>query len=88
MLLLLLGLPAVAGATTRYDGDAQAAEGGRLLYRESHWVEPDGGRVVLYRCPGGAAFARKQVGGGSDPEFELVDARDGYREGVRTRQGR
>jgi hypothetical protein len=76
-------------AVQRYEGLAYASSGGTLLYRESHWIKDDGRRLVLYRCPGGSAFARKQVSNGSQaPDFELLDARDGYREGVRTRSGR
>lgn len=75
-------------AIEHYEGLAYAKKGGQLLYRESHWIQDQGGRLVLYRCPDGSAFARKQVkGSGPAPDFELVDARDGYREGVRTRNG-
>ena len=75
-------------AVEHYEGLAYARKGGELLYRESHWIQDQGKRLVLYRCPNGAAFARKQVlDGDIDPDFELVDGRDGYREGVRTRNG-
>ncbi|WP_434988930.1 hypothetical protein [Xanthomonas melonis] len=87
LLLVVLGsLPSGAAAVTRIDADAFDADSGALRYRESHWLLDDGGRLVLYRCPNGQAFARKQVdGGGSAPDFSLSDARDGYREGVRRR---
>ncbi|MBO9737548.1 hypothetical protein J7432_00575 [Xanthomonas axonopodis pv. begoniae] len=89
LLLLVLGsLPLGAAAVTRVDGDAFDGDSGALRYRESHWLLDDGGRLVLYRCPDGRAFARKQVdGGGSSPDFSLIDGRDGYREGVRQRDG-
>ena len=89
LLLLVLGCaPLSAAAVTRVDGDAFDGDSGALRYRESHWLLDDGGRVVLYRCTDGRPFARKQVdGGGSAPNFSLLDGRDGYREGVRQRDG-
>ncbi|CAB3642674.1 hypothetical protein [Achromobacter pestifer] len=72
-----------------YRGIAYGAEDGRERYRESHWVfQADGHetRLVLYQCPDGAPFARKWVRGRVDdpaPNFDLIDQRDGYREGVR-----
>lgn len=79
-----------AAAIERHDGQAFDPGSGQLLYRETHWrYERDGApaRLVLYRCPDGAAFARKQLRYGRvpmAPDFDFVDARDGYREGVRT----
>ncbi|WCE03791.1 hypothetical protein [Pseudoxanthomonas sp. JBR18] len=74
--------PAVPGVT-HYEGKAYAASG-RMLYTESHWIGEGGQRTVLYRCPNGQPFARKRVSDGSAaPDFELVDARSRYREGVR-----
>jgi hypothetical protein len=90
--LLLAAAPAVA-AQVRYEGTAYAASGTKVLYRETHWLYRDGGagaRLVLYRCPDGRAFARKtmrDVPNAVAPDFEFVDARLGYREGVRTRGG-
>jgi len=73
---------------------AQAANGGQLLYREQHLLRSEGQRplerLVLYRCPGGAVFARKRVdyaASAQAPAFELVDARSGYREGLRRKGG-
>lgn len=68
--------------------DVFAADGTRLLYRESHYVLPGDRpqRWVLYRCPDGRAFARKQVQATPSPmapSFALLDGRDGYAEGVR-----
>ncbi|MBB4129360.1 hypothetical protein [Xanthomonas sp. 3075] len=88
LLLVLGGVPLGAAAVTRVDADAFDADSGALRYRESHWLLDDGGRLVLYRCPDGRPFARKQVdGGGSSPNFSLIDGRDGYRQGVRQRGG-
>ena len=68
---------------------AQAPGGGALLYREQHLLRSRDGRplerLVLYRCPGGRAFARKRVdyaASATAPDFALEDARFGYREGL------
>lgn len=92
--LAAIGLSAAGVAGQYYQGDAYAADHGRLLYREAHWLYSDGGvehRLVLYSCPGGDAFVRKRVDtapGAATPDVELFDARRGYREGVRTLDGR
>ncbi len=79
---------APARAVEYYEGLAYAKKSGELLYRESHWIQSDGRRLVLYACPGGQPFARKTVGSAAvSPDFEFIDARAGYREGVRTRDG-
>lgn len=89
----MLACPLLAAAADRYDGLAYAPRSGALVYRETHWRYVDKGvatRLVVYRCPGGEAFARKQVfdrRNSATPDFELFDARDGYREGVRTVAG-
>jgi hypothetical protein len=86
-LILVAGAASAAPGITHYEGVAYAASGS-VLYTESHWVGEDGQRTVLYRCPGGQPFARKQVADGSAaPDFELVDARAQYREGVRGQGG-
>lgn len=88
---LLAALPLVAAE--REEARALARDDGRLLYREVHFQDRDGAaarRVVLYRCPDGAAFARKVVrthGAAAQPDFTFHDARSGYREGVRTHAG-
>lgn len=84
---------ASAQAAVREEARALSRDDGRLLYRETHlqYGADDARRVVLYRCPDGAAFARKTVlahGSPSQPDFAFHDARTGYREGVRTRDGR
>jgi hypothetical protein len=89
-LLALAGLPALAAE--RWSGTAYALDGGQPLYRESHYQLDDAAhsRLVLYRCPDGRAFARKIIrdeGDAQAPDFELRDARRGYREGVRGRDG-
>ena len=97
---LALGMLALAAAPAAASlhavrGEARVIDGGRLLYREEHLVREEGGvpaaRLVLYRCPSGPAFARKTVDyrdSATAPAFSLVDARDGYREGLRRRHGR
>jgi hypothetical protein len=100
-LLAGLAVPmALAGSTGRaaptaddgirhFEGAAFATADGHLMYRESHWLYRDRGtpaQLVLYRCPDGRPFARKQVrdiGSAQAPNFELDDGRSGYREGVR-----
>jgi hypothetical protein len=75
------------------EAQAHALSDGRLLYREQHLLRSAGARplerLVLYRCPGGAAFARKRVDYAASaiaPDFAFEDARSGYREGLQ-RQG-
>jgi hypothetical protein len=87
---LVLGAAAVSAAE-RVSGDAYSLSDDALLYHETHYLY-DGGneRLVLYRCLDGRAFARKHVRTGGDaqaPDFDLVDAHLGYREGVRERGG-
>jgi hypothetical protein len=77
-----------------FSGSAFALDDDRLLYRETHLVQAgaDGAEsIVLYRCADGRPFARKRSrddGDAQQPDFDLVDARMGYREGVRWRDGR
>jgi hypothetical protein len=93
--LLSLALAAAAGhaADAHYTGTAYAKDSGAVVYREEHWLYSDNGtdkRLVLYRCPSGQAFARKLMqatGSASAPDFDYVDGRDGYREGVREEKG-
>lgn len=86
---LLVGATAIGPPVLEYEGLASALSDGRTLYRETHFVFEENGerhRLVLYRCPSGAPFARKLVTYGADPlapSFELVDERAGYREGLR-----
>jgi hypothetical protein len=97
LLILCTALLAMPGAATiadtlssesfrAYQGHASRDQ--RLLYEEHHLLRLQDnrlrGRRVLYRCPDGSAFARKDVRYGEpafQPEFALVDARSGYREG-------
>jgi len=79
-------------ANQHYVGEAYAS-GGQIAYREEHWIYEVNGvpnRLVLYRCTSGQPFARKLVKYVPDalaPDFDFVDGRDGYREGVRSRDG-
>ncbi|KRA48745.1 hypothetical protein [Pseudoxanthomonas sp. Root630] len=89
--LACLAVPAGANADIlRQEARAYARKGDTLLYRESHWRYRQDGlahRLVLYRCPDGRAFARKTVverASAQAPDFDFEDARDGYREGVRS----
>jgi hypothetical protein len=81
--------------TVQFQGRAVDPASGRLLYREVHLVQSDNGRniirVVLYQCESGATFARKRVDYANSmiaPDFELVDVRSGYREGLRRINGK
>ncbi|MBB6241474.1 hypothetical protein [Rhodanobacter sp. MP1X3] len=100
---LTLGLAATVGAaagaptdsdSVRYVEGKASASDGHLMYTESHWIYDDGGnpsRLVLYRCPDGEPFARKTLHDDDSPQapdFELDDARTGYREGVRSSGGK
>ncbi|GAB3743885.1 hypothetical protein [Lysobacter olei] len=101
LLPLFVGVLAVLGASPAgarapvlaQDALAHARDGGALLYRESHWLYREGAtarRLVLYRCPDGRPFARKTVlerTAPHAPDFDFEDARDGYREGVRSTPG-
>lgn len=83
-----------AQADERYEGVAYARDSERVLYRETHWRYAQDGvmrRLVLYRCAQGGAFARKHVidsPSATAPDFDFVDGRDGYEEGVSSRDGR
>lgn len=89
-LLIAFGVtPACLATDQHYEGIAYASDGARMLYKEEHFLFDDHGvpsRLVLYRCPSGQPFARKwdhDVAGADAPDFDLIDARMGYREGVR-----
>jgi hypothetical protein len=92
MAVIGIGAPCLAGDF--YQGYAYAPADQHLLYRESHWLYTEDGvehRLVVYSCPDGEPFVRKQLNsapGAATPDVELFDARGGYREGVRTREGR
>jgi hypothetical protein len=88
-------MPAVQAADLVFTGYARDLESRRVLYVESHFVRNFGqkgeSRVVLYRCANGTqAFARKELTYGEvreEPEFDFVDARSGYTEGLRRTAG-
>lgn len=84
-LACLPGMALAAGDLQRYTGEAFDADG-RLAYRETHYLDLRSAqprRLVVYQCPDGRTFARKQVtGAGMAPDFRFHDGRDGYEEGV------
>jgi hypothetical protein len=92
--LAAIGVGAPGAAGQYYQGYAYAEDDGRPLYREAHWLYGDSGvehRLVVYSCPDGQPFVRKRVDttpGTASPDVDLFDGRGGYREGVRTRDGR
>jgi hypothetical protein len=92
--LASIGALTATPAGQYYQGYAYAADGQRLLYREAHWLYSENGvehRLVVYTCPDGAPFVRKRVDtapGAATPDVDLLDGRGGYREGVRTQDGR
>lgn len=82
-MLALTALPALAAET--WTGTAYFTDGGAPAYGEIHYLLGDE-RLVVYTCPDGRPFARKTIHEGSDaqaPDFSMLDARWGYREGVR-----
>ena len=86
--LLMLAAPSAPAAET-WTGNAYLADGGALAYREIHYLFGDE-RLVVYACPDGKPFARKTIrdeGNAQAPDFDMLDARWGYREGVRGRDG-
>jgi len=93
LLLSVIAAPVSAADQTvqRQEGRAYATADGRLLYRETHWLQGPASaqsRLVLYRCSDGRPFARKWMtpqGSPQTPDFTLDDGRDGYQEGVRGR---
>jgi hypothetical protein len=92
--LASIGAITVSAAGQYYQGYAYAANNERLLYREAHWLYSENGvehRLVVYSCANGEPFVRKRVDtapGAATPDVDLFDGRGGYREGVRTRDGR
>ncbi len=94
-LLAWLATPALAQVVT-YKGIAyDADDASSVLYLESHYLILDAAgapqeRLVLYRCPEGPAFARKQIDHQVDalkPSFEMFDARLDYTEGLENGSG-
>jgi hypothetical protein len=85
--------PAAGSGIAQREASAFATSDGHLMYSETHWLFVERGRparLVLYRCPDGAAFARKLSRVEDEPQapdFQLDDGRTGYREGVRHRGG-
>lgn len=94
-MLALAAATAAVSAAVRDDAVAYDRDG-RVAYRETHWRYAEGStqrRLVLYHCSDGRPFARKLMRWldhtESAPDFEFLDQRDGYREGlVSDAQGR
>ena len=93
MALICLAPCAAQAATDYYEGEAFSPEDGRLLYREQHWAMRQAGivqRITLFGCPDGRPFARRilrERTSAAAPDFDFEDARDGYREGLRSERG-
>jgi hypothetical protein len=91
--IVLCAASVAHAAGQHYEGYAYAIGDGKLLYRESHWQYTEGNierHLVVYSCANGDPFARKHIdaaAGAATPDFDMLDARSGYRDGVRTRQG-
>jgi hypothetical protein len=85
----LAGVCAAAAAPEMSAGDAYDLKSGTLLFREVHYRYTTAGmpqQLVLYGCPDGRPFARKlskDDGDAQAPDFDLIDARLNYHEGVR-----
>jgi hypothetical protein len=93
VLALLVGAPAQA-ALIFEEGQARDPRSNELMYLEHHLIRREQdrptARLVVYRCPDGTAFARKQVDYRNSvqaPEFSLEDARLDYGEGLRRSRG-
>ena len=75
-----------------YTGNAYD-RAGKLLYREQHLIWTRDGqarRLVVYRCPGGSAFARKHLRVVDDPDtpdFRLRDSANGQQVQARRSAG-
>lgn len=94
-MLLFAGGGSAADGIRYEQGQARDPDSRRLLYTESHWTRLESGapvrRTVLYRCPDGTAFARKEISYAPSPlapTFRFTDVRLGYQEGLRWREGR
>lgn len=95
-ILLLASAPSLVAAASLSFEEGVARNPGTAteMYREQHWIRREGEqpveRLVLYRCPNGSAFARKQIDyrpSALAPNFTLDDRRAGYREGLRRSPG-
>ena len=95
LVVLICTCAPASAALVSVQGDARDLASGRLLYREQHLIRQQQDvpieRLVVYRCPDGIAFARKHVDyrlSRTAPDFELLDVRRGYREGLRRAAGK
>ena len=89
LLFVMLLVGDVCAADGVFTGYARDLSTNALLYVESHSVSEAGTaretRVVLYQCPDGAPFARKELDYAGDrlsPAFRFEDSRSGYTEGL------
>ena len=84
------GARSIAAAES-FAGYAYDMSSGALLFREAHYryaTDDMPQQLVLYRCTDGRPFARKLTrddGDAQAPDFDLIDARLNYHEGVRRR---
>jgi hypothetical protein len=89
----LLASSTAAHADVRFErAEARQPSNQRLLYFEDHWQRFENDRLVertvLYRCGDGTAFARKNLDYRKSleiPEFDFIDTRSNFREGLRWR---
>jgi len=95
-LVAAAGAAAVPGSDdsyVSYSGTALAERTGAFLYGEKDVLRYRDGRmtarVVVYTCRDGSAFARKTASYEDPlvPDFELEDASNGMRQGIRTDDG-
>jgi hypothetical protein len=92
--MLVAGAASAGAASVKYNGDAYDLDSNKLLYRESHYlfaVDGAAQHLVVYHCADGRPFARKLLrddGDAQAPDFDMIDARINYREGVRRRDNK
>ena len=94
-IVVLLGAAGNPNGETRdFSGEARNPKSGELLYTEFHvrQINPDGSVDIetVYRNPAGTPFATRSVRLSTEgflPTYHFRDARTGYEEGVRLREG-
>lgn len=92
LFVILISFAGLASAEPIRSAHGEAfGNDGRLLFAQTHyWYTDDSGEsrgFTLYACPDGHAFARRTSDYGAHPDtpdFALVIAPTGYREGVRS----
>jgi hypothetical protein len=89
LLSALASACAAAAAAEMSAGNAYDLKSGSLLFHEAHYRYTTASvpqQLVVYSCPDGRPFARKLSRADGDaqaPDFDLIDARLNYHEGVR-----